>query len=76
MIVDRFFNPDENTFSVTMDIIRLLQENKFVGISELFDEMEMKHPGCYDNYIFEAMGLLFSTGKIELKNNDEIGLVL
>lgn len=77
MIVDRFFNPKENVFSVAADIIILLQNEKAIAIPELFSRMDVVHPGCYDNYVFEAMGLLFLTGKIELKNADvDIGLVL
>lgn len=77
MIVDRFFNPNENVFSVAADIVDLLRDEKVLAISELFSRMNIIHPGCYDNYVFEAMGLLFLTGKIELKNSDfDIGLAL
>lgn len=75
MIVDRYFNPKTNTFVITANIIEHLQNIEIENISEFFNEMNARFPNTYDNYLFEAIGLLFLTDKITIDcENDTIGL--
>lgn len=75
MTIDRYFNPEENTFTVSSSIIQKLQAKSPQRINDFLSEMLLLYPNTYGNYLFEALGLLYLTDKIFInKENDEIGL--
>lgn len=69
MIIDRYFNPDENAYSVAAGIIMQLKNAKEENLNDFLYNIELKYPDTYDNYLFEALGLLFLTDKIKIKND-------
>lgn len=64
MIIDKYFNPSKNTYLVSSYIIQCLLEEKEMNIDELIINVEKLYPNSYDNYLFEAFGLLYLTDKI------------
>ena len=75
MIIDRYFNPKKNTYLVAARIIEYLLKENEVDIDDLFLNIERVYPNTYDNYMFEALGLLYLTDKIYFdKQKNIIGL--
>lgn len=61
MIIDKYFNPQKNTYLVTSYIIQQLIIEKEVNIDDLILNVEQIYPNTFDNYMFEAFGLLYLT---------------
>lgn len=75
MIIDKYFNPSKNTYLVATHIIQILLKEKEINIDELITKVEQLYPNSYDNYLFEAFGLLYLTDKIFFdKNRNILGL--
>ena len=72
MIIDKYFNPTKNTYLVATHIINLLLVEKELNIDDLIIAIERLYPNVYDNYLFEAFGLLYLTDKIDFKQNDNL----
>lgn len=64
MIIDKYFNPQKNTYLVASYIIQYLMQEKEVNIDDLILNVEQIYPNTFDNYLFEAFGLLYLTDKI------------
>jgi len=74
MKIDRYFDPEQNPLTISANIILQLKSSGTSEISSFLTELETKFPGTYDNYAFEALGLLFLVGKVVLSaENDTIG---
>ena len=75
MIIDKYFNPQKNTYLVASYIIQYLMKEKEVNIDDLILNVEQIYPNVFDNYLFEAFGLLYLTDKIFYeKEKNIIGL--
>ena len=76
MKIDRYFNPNENVFTVSSSIIKKLQSDTPQSINSFLSEMLLLYPNTYENYLFESLGFLFLVGKIYVnEETDEIGLM-
>lgn len=64
MIIDKYFNPQKNTYLVASYIIQCLIQEKEANIDDLILNVEQVYPNTFDNYLFEAFGLLYLTDKI------------
>jgi hypothetical protein len=65
MIIDKYFDQDINTFRVTAKIIELLRINNQILIEDLFSQINYIYGGNASYMLFEALGLLYLTGKVK-----------
>ena len=73
MIVDKFYNEDFNAFNVTATIIKLMENEYAISIDNLFTMLDMQFPGSTTYLLFESLGLLFLTNKIDYDpQNDKL----
>lgn len=75
MIIDRFFNPENNSYLVASEIVNFLSSKKQIKISDFFQICSFRYPNLQNNYLIEALGLLYLTGVLDIdKEKDLIGL--
>lgn len=72
MKIDRFYNTQQNSFTVTSEIIKLLEINDEIDIDFLFSSILSKSLLPTSELLFESLGLLYLTDKIELNLNKNL----
>lgn len=65
MIIDKFFNSENNSFIVSAQIIELMLRKKKIKIDTLFHQLLLMNDEIDYDLVLEAIGILFLTGKID-----------
>ncbi|OHD19170.1 MAG: hypothetical protein A2086_14740 [Spirochaetes bacterium GWD1_27_9] len=65
MIIDKFFNYKINAYTISAQIIEIMRKRKKMNINALFNEIAINNTDMNQDTLFESLGLLFLTGKID-----------
>ena len=65
MIVDKYFNVENNSLKLTAELIKIFHRKNRIEIDDLFKMFNLKYPERSFEFTFEALGLLYLTNKID-----------